>query len=250
MNQVGYKCDRGKFRKNNEDSCLVLSKENIYIVADGVGGNLAGDVASNLAVEIVADCYKEYDLESIEKTVDVVNYIKACITKANNIVVEKSKSSKEFEGMATTLLFVWVNGSHGFITNIGDSRCYIYRDNVLKQVTDDHTYVNTLIKEGIISETEAKTHKDRHMITRALGANSEVEADIFEVELMENDILLLCTDGLYGEVPFDEIKKCIDENKDMVKLSEILTDKANEYGGHDNITVICLKIKEAKSSEW
>ena len=126
--------------------------------------------------------------------------------------------------------------------NVGDSRLYLVRDGSIRQITEDHTYVNNLIKEGIITKEQAKTHPDKNMITRAIGAEAEVRPDFFDFEIKEEDILLLCTDGLYNEVGEQELCDALVSAKDMRSVCSLLVDQANRQGGADNITVVSVRI--------
>ncbi len=144
--------------------------------------------------------------------------------------------------MATTLVLAYINRRRAYVVNIGDSRAYLMRDNQLTQITEDHTYVNTLLKTGAITEEDAKSHEKKHIITRALGGDSAVEPDIFEVKLIKDDILLLCTDGLHGEVADDNICEILSSGNPMSEICNMLITKANRSGGNDNITVVCVKI--------
>ena len=151
--------------------------------------------------------------------------------------------------MATTLVFAYASKGNVYIANIGDSRAYVYRGDKLTQVTEDHTYVNELVQTGTISKKEAENHKEKHKITRAVGAEEDVQADMFKVEVKLGDTLVICTDGLYGEVSEKTMTKILDKGKTMSETCEELVDQANVNGGHDNITVICLKVMEEDIDE-
>ncbi|QIB69955.1 Stp1/IreP family PP2C-type Ser/Thr phosphatase [Aminipila butyrica] len=242
MVQVGFKSDRGLKRKNNEDSCFVIPEDKIYIVADGVGGNNSGEVASRSAVSFVADYVKRNPVKQAKGRDEIKNYFVQCIQEANSLICNLSRQSSEDSGMATTLVLAYVTRRKAYVVNIGDSRAYLLRNGDLTQITEDHTYVNTLIKSGALTEEAARTHDKRHIITRALGGDETAEPDIFEVKLMKDDILLLCTDGLHGEVEDSRIQEILSSGLQMSELCNQLITRANRSGGNDNITVVCVKM--------
>lgn len=242
MVYVGFQSDKGMRRINNEDACFVLPKENVYIIADGVGGNKAGEIASNKAVKEVAQYIKENLISQIEFPEDLGNYFNDCIDKVNESILNFAKEMPENSGMATTLLICYIWQKKVFLANVGDSRAYLFRDDELFQITEDHTYVNSLVKLGVISPNEAKSHQRSHVITRAMGADKKIEADFYLTDAEEGDVVILCTDGLYGEVDEKEIAAMIKNEQDMSKLAKSFVAKANKAGGRDNITVVCLKL--------
>lgn len=242
MVQVGFKSDQGLKRKNNEDSCFVIPEDKIYIVADGVGGNNSGEVASRSAVSFVADYVKKNPIKSVKGQEKIKKYFINCIEAANSLICGLSLQNAENKGMATTLVLAYVSRRKAYIVNIGDSRAYLMRDNDLTQITEDHTYVNTLIKAGSLTEDAARNHSKRHIITRALGGDDRVEPDIFEIKLIKDDILLLCTDGLHGEVEDSKICEILSSGQQMSELCNQLITRSNRCGGNDNITVVCVKI--------
>lgn len=242
MVQVGFKSDRGLKRKLNEDSCFVIPEDKIYIVADGVGGNNSGEVASRSAVSFVAEYVKKNPVKAVKGREEIKKYFMKCIDEANTLICDLSLENTENKGMATTLVLAYVSRRKCYIVNVGDSRAYLMRDGNLIQITEDHTYVNTLIKSGALTEDAAKNHSQRHVITKALGGDETVEPDIFEVKLMKDDILLLCTDGLHGEVDDNKIAEIILSEQKMSELCNKLITRANRSGGNDNITVVCVKI--------
>ena len=240
--QIGFKCNRGVVRKNNEDACFVIPSKDVYIVADGVGGNNSGEIASSTAVEQIANFVKENDIDSCETPEEIFAFFTEAIDIANESIYNQSLKNLNNRGMATTIVMAYVFDGDGYITNIGDSRAYIYRNGLLKRVTKDHTYVNELIDKGVITEGEAEHHKQKNVITKALGAERGAEPDFYKVGLEEGDILVLCSDGLYGEVGEEKMASLMKHSKSMNALSSRLVDEAIRAGGRDNITVICVRI--------
>ena len=162
--------------------------------------------------------------------------------KANKTIYQAAQLSQENAGMATTVVLLHLINGYAYIVNVGDSRAYICRDGRISQITEDHTYVNELVKEGSITKEQAEIHPQKNMITRALGGEEKILPDFYRLETMKNDIIILCTDGLSGELSAEEICGLTAASNSMSALSKNLVQKANGNGGHDNITVICLKI--------
>lgn len=240
--QLGFNSNKGLVREQNEDSFFTIPAENVYMVADGVGGARSGDLASQTAVEEMAMFVKENDINEIETSAGIRRYFDRCVRNANAVVYKLAMAEEENFGMATTVVLVYIRDHKAYFMNIGDSRAYLLRKGILTQITDDHTYVNTLVKCGEITEEDAKTHMQRNIITRALGADQDVLPDFFEENLETGDIILLCSDGLYGDVSDEDIIKILEDDQTMQDTCQELIDKALEGGGHDNITAVCLKI--------
>lgn len=247
--RVGFKTDKGIKRTNNEDAFFIMKEEGIFMVADGVGGNKAGEVASHMAVKHIAEFIEALPPVNLKDDEDKEDYFSECILGANLKIRLSSEQYNQNYGMATTLVVCYLDGKNMFVVNIGDSRCYLLRNKKLIQITEDHTYVNQLLKEGHITPEEAKHNGKSNVITRALGAEESVEPDFFSLETQKGDRVLLCTDGLYGEIEDKQIKTILDKNAPMTKIAEELIDVANENGGHDNITVACIEITEEDIDE-
>ncbi len=242
--EVGFKTDTGLRRNNNEDAYSVKIEDKVFIVADGVGGNNSGEVASRTAIDEILKYMDEHPLKEAETDDQIEEYFQECIKKVNLRVLELSRFSDENQGMATTLVLVYIDNGRAHIVNIGDSRAYILHNSRFVQITDDHTYVNSLVKAGLISYEEAEHHEQKNMITRAIGAAYDIEPDFFKVPIKEGDIILLCSDGLYSEVNSKAIAKELEKDKPVLEICETLVQKANEQGGHDNITLVVVKIME------
>lgn len=242
--EVGFRTDKGKHRKNNEDACFVIPKDNVYILCDGVGGNNSGEVASRKTVSGIAEYVSDNSLEKVKTFRTVKTYFNNCLQKINYEILKESRSSVENHGMATTLVLTYFAGNRVYAMNVGDSRAYILRDGKLKQITEDHTYVNSLVKAGVITEEEAVDHENRNMITRAVGADYGVQPDFFTGIIKDGDILLMCSDGLYDEVPEEKIIELLQQDKSMSDIAADLVDAANKNGGADNITAIVLKVTD------
>ena len=239
---VGFKTDKGVRRTNNEDAFFVMKKDGVYIVADGVGGNNSGEIASRTAVSEIAQYVEENEMPHKDK--DIEFFFEQAVGRANCRVYDMARRYKENQGMATTVVIAYLNGKKLHITNVGDSRAYLYTDGVLQQITEDHTYVNALVRAGVISKDQARTHEDKNMITKAIGAEAAVEADHFTVKVRSGDRILLCTDGLYDKVNEEDIGAIFAMGMSMTDTCVRLVDAANGNGGGDNITAICIEITE------
>jgi len=246
---VGFRSDKGLMRSNNEDACFVLMGDKVYVVADGVGGGNAGEIASRTAVSEIANYVVENPVSRLDNKYAIVNYFQTCLDKVNEKIYKMANTYKENSGMATTIAIVFISSQKAFISNVGDSRVYLYRGGQLAQLTEDHTYVNSLVKAGILSQEQADTDERKNVITKALGAEPTVEPDFFQVDIMENDIFLICTDGLYDEVGREEIIQVLKEHHSMSEICAELVNRANEHGGHDNITIVSLKVTEEDINE-
>lgn len=247
--EVGFKTDKGRRRSNNEDAFFVMKNDSVFIVADGVGGNQSGEIASRTCVNAIAKYVETRPLDAVRDFEAVQDYFADCLQNVNAAVLEMSEKSSENQGMATTAVIAYIRGGYAYIINVGDSRAYLLRGEEFAQITEDHTYVNTLLKAGLISPEEALNHENKNMITKAVGAEDTVEADYFRVPLETGDILLLCTDGLYGEVNEERLIKRLGEGENLSDICENLTRDANENGGSDNITMIILRVTEGDIHE-
>ena len=242
MVQIGFKSNRGVVRKNNEDACFVIPGSDVYVVADGVGGNNSGEVASRTAVEKIAGFVNENDIRSNTQTDDIFTFMAKAVAEANTAIYQLGKNARRYRGMATTVVMAYLFRGEGYIANIGDSRAYIFRGGELKRITKDHTYVNELIDKGVITEDEAETHRQKNVITKALGAEPVAEPDFYKLPLRSGDVLMLCTDGLYGEVGEEKILEVLGAGSNMNDTCAELVDLAIRAGGRDNITVVCVRI--------
>lgn len=235
---VYFDTHKGRVRDNNEDSFIVVDKGRfrLYAVADGMGGHKAGEIASNIVVDVL----KEYfNCESDD--FKVPKFINESICSANHRIKEKSDNNDNCYGMGTTATIAVIDtlDNIAYIGNVGDSRTYLIRNDEIKQVTEDHTYVHELLRKGKITMDEAKNHPKRNVITRAIGSEDSVHIDIFEVELLEDDILLLCSDGLTVHVSDEKILETI-KTYGCSESVKRLIDLSNGNGGVDNITVIII----------
>jgi serine/threonine protein phosphatase PrpC len=233
--EVGVATDLGKVREGNEDSYLVDPPLLLYAVADGMGGHRGGEVASHLALETV---------ESLARA--GTGTLAEQVHEANRTVYERSQRDRRVTGMGTTLTAARIVDDAVFLAHVGDSRAYLLRAGAFRQLTEDHTLVNRMVRAGEITADEADVHPHRNVLTRALGTEPDVEVDEDEVALMEGDRLLLCSDGLFGMVTEDQIQAILENEPDPQHAVDRLVRAANRAGGVDNITALVLDAHDAE----
>ncbi|MGZ5307255.1 MAG: Stp1/IreP family PP2C-type Ser/Thr phosphatase [Actinomycetota bacterium] len=228
---VGVATDIGRIRERNEDSYLV--EPPLYAVADGMGGARGGAVASSMALDKVEELFHRGK-----------GPLGELIRSANRAVFERSVSDRNVSGMGTTLTAATVDEQGAHLGHVGDSRAYLLRAGSLRQLTDDHTLVNRMVKAGEITEQEAGVHPHRNVLTRSVGTEPEVDVDEEDVPLIDGDRLLLCSDGLTGMVTEPQIQAILEATPDPQDAADHLVKAANRAGGIDNITVVILDIHE------
>ena len=239
--KVFAKSDVGKARDMNEDFYYIANDEDflkLYILADGMGGYNGGEIASRLATSSVKS-YIESNFNEIEHTKEnIADLIKNAIEYANMVVYEKSKESEELENMGTTLEVCLIYNNKAFIGHIGDSRIYRIRKNIIRKLTQDHSYVQELVNDGTITKEEAVHHPKKNMLMKALGCTPFIEPDITIKGFLKDDIIVICSDGLTNMINEQEIYNIIVQ--DVTNSSSNLVNRANELGGYDNITVLVI----------
>ena len=240
--------DPGKVRERNEDAvaiCENTAGEKLLIVADGMGGHKNGEVASHLALDHITNRFK--NISSVGNKEDAINWIQTTVSEANVEIFKYVTTHPESEGMGTTIVLAILTPAFLLIGNIGDSSGYVYKNKKLHKITIDHTLVNLLVKSGELTEEEAKNHPKKNVLMKALGSSTNVEMDIFNVEL-GIDGIFLCSDGLTNMLDDNQITKVINENVSIKEKLEKLVFKANNRGGNDNISIAYLT-KEDKNDK-
>lgn len=242
--ETAYQTHIGRVRQANEDSVQIQPLTNGWfsaVVADGMGGHQAGDVASRMAVEILMDriggLSTPISLSELEDKMDLA------IQQANKEIFEFAQTHSECRGMGTTIVIAVVNEKSGVLAHIGDSRIYLGHQGQLEPMTNDHTLVNELLKNHQITPEEAISHPRRNILTRALGTDEIVEADFQILDWKTGDLLLLCSDGLYGKVTQEEMEKIIQQETPTAAAEQFIQ-QALAAGGDDNITVALLYNRE------
>jgi protein phosphatase len=226
--------DTGRKRRRNEDSFLF--EPPLFAIADGMGGAQAGELASRLTVDALREGRGDGTAE--QRLVGLVQ-------EANRRVYERQSSDQSASGMGTTVTVALLEGDQVVLGHVGDSRAYLVRDGALAQLTEDHSLVQELLKDGRLTPEEARVHPQQAVITRALGTDPDVDVDTFRVDARPGDVFLLCSDGLSSMVGDDVILDLVERNLgDLEDVARALVDAANAGGGEDNITVICFEVSE------
>jgi len=252
------KTDLGRKRSLNEDNFAILANQNLFTVADGMGGHAAGEVASKIAVETMKEFITVANQdEEITWPFDInldlpekANQLETAIKLANNRIYQTALEQQKLEGMGTTIVGLIFSNGIAYIGHVGDSRAYLVRDEMIKPLTFDHSWVNVQVMLGEISKDEARNHPMKNIITRALGTKENVEVDLQTEKVKDQDVIILCSDGLSGLIDDETMREIIQDNKqDLEVATESLIDLANENGGDDNITLILVKFVAEEGDE-
>lgn len=236
--RICHRTHQGLVRASNQDSLLV--DESVYGVADGMGGHNGGETASRVAVQVLKNALrgKKADSRALEVGMEA----------ANRRIFDMARHDSSLSGMGTTVTLLWENDDQVLLCHVGDSRAYLWRNGELKQVTDDHSVVAELLRSKVITPEMARTHPYRNVITRAVGVDPVVEADIFSHDKQQDDLWLICSDGLYNMVPDEtivDVLKNVDTDEDA---ADQLLALALEAGGMDNITFVLARAGEVSAS--
>jgi len=241
--------DTGRVRPDNEDTIAWDQELGLALLADGMGGCLAGEVASRLAVDTVMESLRNplaaywREEEWAKQVSEPVLKLYAAVSQANQAVYEAALRQPEYEGMGTTLLATYFHEDRATLAHVGDSRIYLWRNNVLNQLTEDHTLIQEQVRNGEITPEEASFSTERGVLTRALGVDPVVEVDMRELIVQSGDIFLLCSDGCYDMLAYDEVVTVMDGyHDDLDRLVRQLVLKANKNGGYDNISAVVARV--------
>lgn len=240
------KTDVGQVRSINQDTFLINEKDQLFVVADGMGGHAGGEIASKMCVQLVND-YLETHVSGLSPSdpnysLTILNHMRNAINYASAKIYEHALEEPSLRGMGTTATSFKLIHNLGYWAHVGDSRLYLLRSGFLYQITDDHSLVNEQIRAGVLSEEDAETHHLRNVITRSVGYQEEEDVDAKTLEVRPGDYLILCSDGLHGKVSREEIAAIIAKRR--LNAASDLIDLANRRGGDDNITVIVGHVQE------
>ncbi|MFI0435877.1 MAG: Stp1/IreP family PP2C-type Ser/Thr phosphatase [Parachlamydiaceae bacterium] len=242
--QISVHCisDIGHVRHNNEDASKLLKEERFFVLADGMGGHQAGEVASTTAVDSLCDLFRRYPFFSLIDIDEAKQLMRKIIQEVNTLVYKLGRENPNLRGMGTTLCFLFLHPSGLIYGHVGDSRIYRFRQGRLEQLSRDHSLLRELIDLGQLSEQQAEDFIYKNIITKAIGTESTVEPTICDTSLQEGDILIMCSDGLSDLVSSDVMESIIASHpeEDVIRL---LVEKAKKNGGYDNITVVLVKIE-------
>lgn len=236
--------DVGVIRSGNEDSLILVPDRGIFVVADGMGGHAAGEVASEMAVRFVAR-----ELESLRGLSDeqVADRMRGAIRAANGAIFQRTLTEHDKRGMGTTVTALTLFGTRFLIGQVGDSRAYLLRDSRLSQLTKDHSYVQEQVDAGYLTPEQARTHPYSNVITRCVGANSDVMPDIYVGTVKESDVFLLASDGLTGMLEDYQLQELLSPDRMPQEEVDALIAEANRHGGLDNITAIIVRVDSVDS---
>lgn len=239
---IGFCSDIGNFRENNEDYFGYDENElyRVYIVADGMGGHNAGEIASSKSVNIMIELLKRKVVSESLLPEDVINILRESVEETNSFIYREATCNEEKTGMGTTLVVAFIYSDNLYVVNVGDSRCYILNEDEFYQLTKDHSFVQELVDIGEITQDEAINHPRRNIITKSIGTCKEVDPDIYILRKNEFDRILLGTDGLFDEASFEEIEEVIDNDVDFEDICKQLVNISKKHKGKDNITVMLI----------
>ncbi len=244
--------DVGRKRKGNEDHYLVNPDQRLFVVADGMGGHAAGEVASRIAVEAIEDFVRQTRVDGSSALpwghdapiTSETDRIREAVVYSNGMVFDATRERAEYEGMATTIAAVLVDGAMVHVAHVGDSRVYLFRRNHMKQMTRDHSWVNEQVENGVLTPEQARVHPLRNVVTRALGGQAELTVDVTSLEVRPDDVLLLCSDGLTTMVSDEEIVQILEEERGALpEAARKLVEAANASGGEDNVTIVLVQFQ-------
>lgn len=234
--------DVGVVRSDNEDNYLMVPDDGVYIVADGMGGHAAGEIASEMAVRIIArelrDIPREDEKVAAEKMRDAIRH-------ANQQIFQRTIEEQDKRGMGTTATVMLILDSRYLIGHVGDSRAYMLRENQFVQLTKDHSYVQEQVDAGYLTPEQARVHPYSNVITRCVGANDDVMPDVYAGVMHKDDLYLLASDGLTGMLEDHELQEILQNGSDLETSVGQMIEKANGRGGLDNITVVVVRVTEA-----
>jgi len=243
--EVAGATDVGRVRAHNEDSFLVDAQRGVFLVADGMGGHAAGEIASAIASEAVGAALRQ-GVDAGLGADDLGVVMRECIHQAHMSILNYSATKPETRGMGTTMTALVICDDGAFrVGHIGDSRCYVLRDGELEQVSRDHTLVQREVDEGRLTPMGARRHRLSHVLSRALGADSLDEPDVYSGTLLPGDLVLLCSDGLTGMLTDRLLRRILSREAELHELVADLIVGANERGGRDNITAVLIKVRAA-----
>ncbi len=231
--------DIGRRRETNQDymftsETAVGNLPNLFLVADGMGGHKAGEYASRFTVDAIVEGIRN------SRETEPVAILKEAVERANELLIQEAQADSGKTGMGTTIVVATFADKRMYVANVGDSRLYVVNREIT-QITRDHSLVEEMVRLGEMDREEARVHPDKNIITRAIGAASEVQTDFFEVEVSEGDMVLMCSDGLTNMVEDEEIRRIVVSQRDIAEIAERLIETANANGGKDNITVVLIE---------
>lgn len=251
--------DIGKIRAKNEDNVLISSELGLGVVADGMGGHTAGEIASSIAVSVLAETIRKINQGSLKipdtflpKLNPIERKLLMAANLANAAIYSTAQSSDTYKMMGTTLTGVICDKNSVMAVHVGDSRLYLYRDKKIMQITTDHSLAMEHVRRGLLTKEEADKSKIQNILTRAMGIKKNIEFDLLKFPLRQGDVMVLCSDGLYKGLTEHEMEEILQKGKNLpiVKLCKQLVRKSNDQDGQDNISAVVIKVLPAKKLSW
>jgi len=244
--EVAGETDIGLVREHNEDDYAIDEKKGLFIVADGLGGHEGGEVASKLAVKTILNSFEDFSSNELESET-IEDKINQSIQNAHNAIIDLSKQNPVLQGMGTTVVFAfWQPANSLYIANVGDSRAYLLRNQKLELLTHDHSVVAQLVQQGKITPEEARIHRSRNIVTQSIGIELGMGCYQRRLALKEEDVIILCSDGLWDMLPDRIIEEIALKENTAQELCSSLIEAAKKAGGKDNITVVVILAKKDK----
>jgi protein phosphatase len=243
--------DRGRRRENNQDQFVVDEDNGFYAIADGMGGHAAGEIASHIAIEALAEAMRQNDgSDPQDDPAEAGQRLIHAVHEGNRRICESVLARGEWRGMGTTIVALMTLGDRALIGHVGDSRAYLLRDGRLLRLTNDHSWVGEQVRLGLLTDEEAQQHPMRNIVTRAMGNRMELEVELNEANVEPGDTFLLCSDGLNSMLTDIEIRQTLETNRaDPQAACQALVDQANAHGGDDNVTVIVVSAPGAEDEQ-
>ena len=251
--------DIGKIREKNEDNVLISSELSLGVVADGMGGHSAGEIASNIAVSVLAETVRKIDAHTLQIPDNFLPQLSRAERKlllaanlANAAIYSTAQTADTYHMMGTTLTGLIIEDNLAIVVHVGDSRLYLLRNDKIIQITTDHSLAMEHIRRGLLTKAEADHSKIQNILTRAMGIKRNIEFDLLKFPVHENDVLLLCSDGLYKGLNENQIGDFLraGKNTPLVKLCKQLVYESNERDGQDNVSCVLIKVLPVQKSNW
>lgn len=243
--EFSARTDRGRVRANNEDAVSVDRQAQVAVLADGMGGYNAGEVASSMATQFIRTEMVRWLAQARRPGRDVRRALEICVENANLAIFDAAQENAQYAGMGTTLVVGVFRGERLILGHIGDSRCYRLRDGVLQQITRDHSWLQEQVDAGLMTPQQAAVSTNGNLVTRALGVEPHVQMEVNEFQVAPNDLFLLCSDGLTDMVPDADVADMARASLSLEEKTNLLVDTANAQGGRDNISVLLVQTAAA-----
>ncbi len=234
--------DIGLVREHNEDVWAAFPEKGLFVLADGMGGHLAGEIASKEAIDHLHSLVGAWNPSQEITVEEAMFFFRDALVKVSTCIYKKGRSSEELKGMGTTLVALFFLQNHAILAHVGDSRAYRQRDTGLEQLTEDHSFVSELVSLGAMKPEDAETFPYKHILTRAIGTHPNVEPTVNSVEVQPHDLFMLCSDGLTNYITDNEIANILRIDDSLTHKGQQLVDLSNEHGGGDNITLVLINI--------